>query len=446
VRALWKVLRTHRDFRYLIGAGLISLTGDNILGVGLAFFVYDLTGSTLASAATLLSVYVPSILLSSLAGVFVDRWNRKTTMIASNLILAAGLTPLLLVSGRDDVWIVYVVAAFEGIVELFFDPAEQAMLPRLVSDSNLTTANAVNGQVRNLSRLVGSTLGGVVIATGGITVLAIVDAGTFVASAALIARIRTDGRPEPTKSEQAEVRVSPSRLRALADEWRAGLRLAVSQPVLRVILIFTFIAMLGEGIMGTLFVPFVRDVLHGSGEDYGVVSGVQAVGGVAGGFVAGGLGQRRSPVRMFGVGCIVFGFIDLAMFLYPLVYVAVWPAVMCMIVVGLPGAVLMAGYNTLLQRNTADAFRGRVLGALGVVRGTAVVLGTVAAGFLGETLPIVAVISYQGVGYMTAGVVILILLRNWIAQTRPSAVDAGDDGAVDADGSLEVPATPTQNL
>jgi MFS family permease len=131
--------------------------------------------------------------------------------------------------------------------------------------------------------------------------------------------------------------------------------LAVSQSVLRVIVLFTFIAMLGEGVMGTLFVPLVRDVLHGSGQDYGIAAGVQAVGGVAGGLVAASLGQRRSPVRMFGVGCVVFGFIDLTMFLYPLVYVAIWPAIVCMILVGVPGAVLMAGYNTLLQRNTVDA-------------------------------------------------------------------------------------------
>jgi hypothetical protein len=114
-----------------------------------------------------------------------------------------------------------------------------------------------------------------------------------------------------------------------------------------------------------------------------------------------------------------------------------------MIVVGVPGAVLMAGYNTLLQRNAADAFRGRVVGALGVVRGTAVVLGTVAAGFLGERVPIVAVISYQGVGYMTAGVVILVLLRRWVEQTMPSEVTA-PNGTVGE--PFDVPAGPAQNL
>jgi hypothetical protein len=83
-----------------------------------------------------------------------------------------------------------------------------------------------------------------------------------------------------------------------------------------------------------------------------------------------------------------------------------------MILVGLPGAVTMTGYNTLLQRDTVDAFRGRVFGALGVVQGVGIIVGTVAAGLLGETLGIVAVISFQGVGGMLAGLAVLVILRH----------------------------------
>src|SRR5215217_6197069 len=125
------------------------MTGDWILHIGLAYYVYDLTGSTLASAAMLLTAFIPSILLGSVAGVFVDRWNRKATMVSANLVMAGGLLPLLLVHGEAEVWIVYAVTAWQGFVELFFAPAEQAMLPKLVSDDDLTTANALNGQIRD---------------------------------------------------------------------------------------------------------------------------------------------------------------------------------------------------------------------------------------------------------------------------------------------------------
>jgi Na+/melibiose symporter-like transporter len=410
VRATWRLLRDGRDLRFLLGAGVVSLTGDWILGIGLAYYVYVLTSSTLASAGMLLAMFLPSILLSSVAGVFVDRWNRKATMVVANLLLAIGLVPLLLVHDSSQVWMVYAVMAWGGTVELFFAPAEQAMIPHLVADEDLTTANALNGQIRDVSRLVGSALGGIVVAAGGITALALADMATFVVSALLVARIATSGRDEPTGDESLdpsdEPVVSVTRGRALAREWVDGLRVATSRRALRVVLIFTLITTTGEGIMGTLFVPFIRDVLHGTGQEYGLVVSVQAIGGVAGGLVAANLGQRVSAVMMFGVGSVVFGFIDLVMFLYPLVWVEIWPAVACMILVGVPGAVTIAGLTTVLQRSTSDSYRGRVFGALGAVRGLAVIVGTISAGFLGESVGIVPILAFQGVGYMVAGALV----------------------------------------
>src|SRR4051812_18981790 len=175
--------------RALLGAGLISLTGDWVVRVGLAYAVYTLTGSTLTSALMLLASFVPQILLGSVAGVLVDRWDPRRTMIAADLLLAAGLLPLLAVHGAGDVWIVYVVLAFEGAVQQFFGPAEQAALPALAGDARLLTANALAAQSRDTARLLGSALGGLLVVTGGIAPVVVVDAASFVASAVLIARL-----------------------------------------------------------------------------------------------------------------------------------------------------------------------------------------------------------------------------------------------------------------
>jgi MFS family permease len=99
------------------------------------------------------------------------------------------------------------------------------------------------------------------------------------------------------------------------------------------------------------------------------------------------------------------------MFLYPLVWVSVWPAAACMVVVGVPGALTLAGAMTLLQRTSADSHRGRVFGALNAVEGAAVVLGTVAAGFLGEAIGIIPVLATQGAGYLLAGLYVVVALR-----------------------------------
>jgi Na+/melibiose symporter-like transporter len=424
VRTIWRVLADHRDFRLLLGAGLVSMTGDWILEIGLAYYIYAITGSTLASATMLLASFVPQILFSSVAGVFVDRWDRKRTMIGANLLLCVGLAPLLLVHDAGQVWIVYVVLMWEGTVQVFFSPAEAAQVPHLVPDDRLVTANALNGQNADLSRLIGSAVGGVVAGLGGITALAVVDAATFVLAASMVAAVRTSGRAvESDPAAETSTHELEGRLMRLWSEWVKGLRAAASQRVLRVIFAFVLVTSVGEGIMGTLFAPFVRDVLHGSAEAYGLIVSVQAIGGIAGGLVAASVGHRVSAAHLFGWGSVVFGIVDLTLFLYPLVWVEVWPAAACMIVVGVPGALTMAGFMTLFQRSTADAYRGRVFGAMGLVQSVAMVGGAVSAGFLGSSVGIVPVLAFQGGGYLVAGCAIVILLRE-VARTpaEPAAV------------------------
>ena len=142
MRAILRVLAGHRDLRLVLSAGLVSMVGDWILRIGLVYHVFVLTNSTVVSAILMLSSFVPQLLLGSVAGVFVDRWDRRRTMVVTNLLLAVGLLPLLLVRDASRVWIVFIVLFFESSVAQFFVPAEQALLPRLVSDDRLVTANA----------------------------------------------------------------------------------------------------------------------------------------------------------------------------------------------------------------------------------------------------------------------------------------------------------------
>jgi MFS family permease len=166
----------------------------------------------------------------------------------------------------------------------------------------------------------------------------------------------------------------------------------------------------GEGIMGTLFAPYVRHVLHGSGQVYGLISGVQAIGGVAGGFVVAVVGERWSPVTMAWAGSVAFGLVDLAIFLYPVLWVSPWPAVAGMIVVGVPGALVMAGTITLFQRETSDERRGRVFSLMSLAQAVSVVVGSSVAGLLGGPTGIMPILALQGVGYVVAGLLVLLRL------------------------------------
>ncbi|MER6800387.1 MFS transporter, partial [Amycolatopsis mediterranei] len=133
------------------GANLISLAGDWILGIGMMFYVYTVTGSALASGAMLLVSMVPQLLFGSLAGVFVDRWDRKRTMVVTNLLLALALIPLFAVHDERTIWVVYVVVFVQGVLEQLFQPAEAAMVPHVVPAEDLVAANALNGQNRQVA-------------------------------------------------------------------------------------------------------------------------------------------------------------------------------------------------------------------------------------------------------------------------------------------------------
>lgn len=394
------LLRRHRDYRLVVASGLVSMVGDWVLDVGLAYLVYDLTGSTLASGATLVAAFLPQVLLGSFAGVLVDRWDRRRTMIAANVLQAVGLLPLLAV-GSGRIWIVYVVALWQGTLAQFSLPAEQALIPALVPEEDLLAANAVNAQARGLARLLGSTTGGVLAAWGGLTAVALVDAATFVAGAALVVTVRAGTRPPPDPADVPEVR------RLLA-EWREGLRLMTRTRGLRLLLVFVLVTSVGEGIFGTLFAPWVRDVARGDGRAFGYIVGAQSLGGIAGGFVAASLGARANPRTLFGWGAVAFGLLDTLLLTYPLLVPHPAPAVLVIALGGLPGALTVAGMVTLVQTLTEDRFRGRVLGAMGTAQAVSMMAGVALAATLGEVVGILPVIVLQGLGYVVGGALVLL--------------------------------------
>jgi Na+/melibiose symporter-like transporter len=405
-RRLWALVAGNRDFRLLLSAGLISLTGDAIMLVGLTFFVYAITGSTLASGITLLTSLVPQIALGSLAGVFVDRWDRRRTMITTNLLLAAGLAPLLAVHHADQIWIVYLVSVWESTVALLFAPAEAALVPVVVADADLVAANGLNTQNRNIARLVGSAAGGLVATLGGIGLLAIVDAGTFVAAAALLTGMKHRVVREPALPGGA------SASRNMGREWVDGLRVVAGSPMLRTVLWCLAIIGVGEGVFGTLIAPWVHDVLHRGGGAYGLILSVQAIGGIAGGLATATIGHRFTATALLGWGVMAFGALDFTLFAYPLVRPVVWPAFLLMILVGTPAAVAQAGAMTLLQRHTVDASRGRVISSIFSVMSLGMVIGVGLAATLPRWVGIAPVLAIaQGVGPVLAGLLVLTRSR-----------------------------------
>jgi Na+/melibiose symporter-like transporter len=294
-------LLANRDLCLLLFAGLVSQTGNWAVDTGIAFEVYVLTHSTLASATALLATQLPQVVLGSIAGVLVDRADRRRLMVAVNVALSVLILPLAAVRHSDQIWVVCAVVAASSCLTPFFTAAEASLLPALVDrPGTLVTANALNGQVANVARLIGAAAGGVLVAAGGLVLLAVTDAASFLVAAGAIALI--GHRPEPVVRQH---------LRLIRD-WTDGLAVIRRSRALGVLVFFFAVSGVGEAVMRTLFAPFVDDVLGGTARAYGFILAVQAVGGIIGGVLVTAVGHRFTPRALFGWGAVVFGALDLS--------------------------------------------------------------------------------------------------------------------------------------
>jgi len=355
-------------------------------------------------------------------------------MIWADLLRAVTVLLLVIAAVADLLPLVFVVAAVQGSIGLFFGPAENALLPLLVGEEHLVTANALNALNNNLGRLIGPALGAVLYATGGLGTVAVVDALSFVGSAALIGLIAVPARaahaheaagPDlPAESPGDDEHQAESAFRKVIGEWREGLALVRQSRPLLVIFAGQPSGMLAEGAFVTLaLAPFVLDVLGGTEAQVGWVSSAQAVGGLIAGVVVAQYGRHFTKRWLLGGGMIGLGLADMMQFNVRRVVGAGTPAVTfamgCMVLAGFPAVALGTGGQSLLQNLTEDHYRGRVFGALTAVRGVTLLIGLALAGVLGDAIGIVPVLTAGAAMWLVGGLVILRFLEPGVGENAP---------------------------
>ena len=301
-----------RNFGLLWFGQVISMAGDWVLYASLAFYVYTLTGSVLLSGSMMIVSTLPRIVLGSIAGVFVDRWDRRRTMIVADLGRAVVLLSLLAVHSAGDMWIVYLAALGDAALAQFFGPAKNALVPRIVTTEELVRANSANSVGEQIGRLAGPAVGGFMLARLGLHSVVIFDVLSFVVSAALIALMALpppSTRAAPPSAADARVRRdsrrwarrrTQSRAGGGAQPWLkvwrellAGLRLIRANQVVAALFLLWTITSIGEGLLDVLVVPWVSSVLEGTSLTFGWMMTVQAIGSIAGGAILASAGKTR---------------------------------------------------------------------------------------------------------------------------------------------------------
>jgi len=355
------------------------------------------------------------MLFGSVAGVFVDRWDRRRVLLAGNLVQAAIIPWLLLVDTRGWIWVVYVVIFLESTVNQFLIPAENALLPSLVDEVHLVSANSLNALNDNLARIVGAALGGILLGTVGFRNVVIIDAASYAAAAALIAFMVA-----PRLVGEAATLARGSRWRRVWQEWLDGLRLVTKERLLRNLFIVVGVGLFGDAILSALLAVFAQDVAGFSATDYGWVLAARGIGGILGALLIAQIGSRLSRGLMIYGGLAGTGVFLLAMVLVPTL-----PTVIALMIAA--GPVFMAwiiSTQTVMQSATAEGFRGRVFGAYGTVSTLVMFVGSGLGGSLADAAGVTSLMYAATVIYVTAGVLGWILLRGLLA--RPAVQTAAD--------------------
>ena len=422
----------NRDFALLWLGGFISLAGDWTLNIGLPIALFALTHSIVVLSAAMVVAMLPSVLFGSFAGVFVDRWDRRRTLIVSNLLLAALLLPILLVRSESLVWIVYPIMFIESCLEQFTRPAQNALLPSLVGAERIPPANSLLSVSNNLARLLGPAVGGLIAGFFGLIGVALADGASFLLAALLIALI---GWRAPAAVPSTASTAEHPIMKGLR-EWLDGLGVILRERTLALIFAVIAITSIGEGVMSVLFVVFVVTNLRGGAQDLGDLMSAQAVGGLIGGALCGLLGKRLVSRWSLGLSAMVFGALDLAIFNAPRYFTGMealpqlsWLSPVTLlawelglfVMVGVPGVFMFTGLQSLLQLRAPERYLGRVFGALGACMALFAIVGAGIAGWLGPRFGAVTLLNIQGGGYVVVGLLLLLLITRAAARPMPDS-------------------------
>jgi MFS family permease len=343
----WRALR-HRNFRLFFGGQSISLIGTWMTRVATSWLVYRLTKSSLLLGTVGFAGQIPTFLLAPLAGVIVDRIDRRKVLVwtqALAMVQSLALAALTL-SHRINIAEVLVLSLFQGTINAFDMPARQSFMIRMVEDrADLSNAIAINSSMVNTARLVGPSLAGLLIAATNEGWCFLVDGVSFIAVIASLLMMHV--------RHEAPQHAGATMLEQMRQGW---VYVSASVPIRSILLLFSVVSLMGWPFM-VLMPVFAAQVLHGGPHTLGFLMGAVGVGSLVSALslvlrksVRGLLRNIPIGAALFGIGLVAFGLSRSLWVSFPLMF--------------LTGFGMMQGVtssNTILQTLVDEKMRGRVM-------------------------------------------------------------------------------------
>jgi MFS family permease len=379
-------LRGNRNWMLLWAGQGVSLVGDFVLDITIVLWISTviargLSWAPAAVSGVLIAAAVPALLLGPVAGVFVDRWDRRRTMMtadACRALLILLLLPLAWPSVAGElprparVALIYLVVAAASCFAQFFNPSRFAMLGAVVHQKDMPRASGQFQATGSLASIIGPPLAAPLLFVFGVQWALVIDAATFLVSFATIRAIRVPGDGAGER---------PGEQAGFWPEFRAGLRFFAGSRVLVALTAGIVLVTLGSGALNALNVFFVTHNLHVTAKWYGTIEAGVGAGAVLGALGAGWIAGRIGSARVLWGGLVLAGLLivgysrtgDLA------------AAIVVMAFVGLAIGAVNTALSPLLLRVTPQEMIGRVIAVNNPIQQAAAISSMAASGFLAST-------------------------------------------------------------
>lgn len=367
-------LLSNRIFARFWLAGLLFVLATWSLHIAMLIYVYELTGSPFATSLIPVFASIPGIVVGPIAGVLVDRWDRKRVMAGGALALVGLLVATIPFAGRLDVSMLYAIIFVQAMVMTLFMPAENALLPTLVRDEDLAAANALNALNDNLGRIVGPAAGAWIFVQFGFAATLAACALIYAAGWFCLVGVQTGtANPEQTSGDgEWSFREAGARL---VREFREGLGAVRTSRALAVVVAVWALYMVADVPFSAVLPAFVGESLDMGPEGLGIMFPIRGLTGVIGGFLVVALSRRVAPPTLLAGGQLGYRWSIAMLGVINDFGLGLWLT----IVIGPSAAAIQTSLATTLQRATAPGIRGRVFSRVAIINGVIVIVASVSA-------------------------------------------------------------------
>jgi MFS transporter, DHA3 family, macrolide efflux protein len=408
-----KVLKNRNFFLLWVGQ-IISQLGDRLSQMALIGLVYQRApGSAMQIAKILSFTIIPVFLIGPVAGAYVDRWDRRKTMYACDLLraLLVVLIPLLLLGPPVRFIYIYLIIFLAFSIGRFFVPAKMAIVPELVDKKFLVTANSLINTTGMIAAVLGFGISGVIVEKLGPKSGFYLDSVSFLVSAICIFLIASRSHGSTVNLKELGFEIVKDIKKSIFIDIKEGILYFIKHAEIRFTAGIIFFLWSCLGAVYVVSIVFVQSTLHSATKDLGFLIVFLGLGLFAGSVVYGSLGHKLSQFKIIFASLVTSG-ITLAIFALVLNAYPYFPCAAALtLLLGVTISPVMIASNTIIHKASDNHMMGKTFSSLEIVIHLGFLIFMFASGFLAERFPQAAILVCTGLLIAAAGVISLFYRR-----------------------------------